>query len=190
MRKLVSKHEIKKQRRKNQVIVGGVLVFLMIVSTLGFAFQGGLSHDNSANSEGGIVNYNGYEFVNSNGLWVLGNFAFRNNPQQVENISSNINNYLSYREKPVYIYSEYEAAEIDVYTDMNQIAQRVQNACLSKEECNGDYPIKSCTDNFIIIKKSDNISIRQEDNCVYIEGPEEKLTGLADLFLFKVLGIK
>ncbi len=192
MRKIETKREREGKRRRNQIIVGVVLVFVMLFSTLGFAFQnfyftGG---DADSDSSEGKVTYNDFEFTNVNGLWVLGNFVFKNTPQQVQDVGTGLKSIDNYQGKPLYIYSENEEAEIEVYVNLGQVAERVQKACIEGEECSTNLPVKTCTDNFIIIKQTNNTVIRQENNCVYIEGTQENLVALADQFLFKILGIK
>ena len=68
----------------------------------------------------------------------------------------------------------------------------MQRACPEDVICESgeDLPVKTCSDNFIIIKESNTSSIRQENNCVFIEGQKEELTALADQFLFKTFGIR
>jgi len=82
MRKIVSKEDEDKKRRRNQFVVGGILVLIMVLSTLGFALQG-----NSGSGNVEKVIYNNFEFVNQNGFWFLASgdtyFVFRNNPRQV-----------------------------------------------------------------------------------------------------------
>ena len=190
MRKIISGHERKRTRRRNQIIVGVILVFVMVVSTLGFAFQGGNLGDNQGSDSSNNMVYNDFEFVNQNGLWVLGSFVFKNVPQQVEDIGAGLKDIDNYQGRPLYIYSESEEAEIEISVNLGQVAQRIQEACLEGLECSGDFPVKTCEDNFIIIKESNNSMISQENNCVYIEGVKEELTGLADQFLFKILGIR
>jgi hypothetical protein len=190
MRKIISGYQRKRNQRRNQIIVGVILVFVMVFSTLGFAFQGGGGGDLGDNQAGNTAEYNGFEFVNQNGLWVLGSFVFRNLPQQIEDIGFGLNDINSYQGKPLYIYSEDEGAEIEISVNIGQVAQRVQKACVEGSDCQGDFPTKTCEDNFIIIKESSTSMIIQENNCVYIEGSKEDLVGLADQFLFKILGIR
>lgn len=163
----------------------------MVISVLGFALQGfGSGNTDTEDSSVNNIEYNGFEFVNQNGLWVLGNFIFRNVPQQVEDIgfvSSTINDYQG---KPLYISSESDEAELEIYINIGNIALRIQKACTEEEECSGDFPVKTCTDNFIIIRESNISNIMQQDNCVFIEGDSEDLTKLTDQFLFKILGIR
>ena len=96
MRKIISRYERGRTRKRNQIIVGAILVFVMLGSILGFAFQGGNflgnfgGDGNTGSGSSNKVVYNDLEFVNQNGLWVLGSFVFRNVPQQVEDFSVNL----------------------------------------------------------------------------------------------------
>ena len=188
MRKFISKNEREKGTKRKQIIMGVALTFLMIFGILGFALQGG-GGQGDENSLDNVV-YNGYEFINQNGLWVLGTFTFKYTPQQVEDIGFNLKDINNYQGKPVYIYSESEEAWSEINVNLGQIVQRVQNACIENENCSGNFPVKTCEDNFIIIKENNNSMITQDNNCVYIEGLQENLTKLADQFLFKILGIR
>jgi hypothetical protein len=50
--------------------------------------------------------------------------------------------------------------------------------------------VKTCQDNFIIIRESNVSSISQDSGCAYISGPSENMTQLADGFLLKVIGVQ
>ncbi|RPH39460.1 MAG: hypothetical protein EHM87_24055 [Burkholderiales bacterium] len=187
MRSIIQKE---KSRRTNQIALGIILAIVMFISVLGYSFQGG----NTTDSE--KVVYNGFEFTSQNGLWFLemGNiqFSFLYNPHQTERIGTNINYLDSYSGKPLYVYSENREAESEIYRNLfyqNRIVQRIQYACLNEDECKGNFPIKTCSDNFILIKESNQSRITQNENCISIEGPEEELTKLTDEFLFKILKV-
>lgn len=189
MRKIISKQEENKKRKRNQFIVGFILIFIMFFSVLGYSLGGRTSEDSNK------INYNGFEFTEENGFWSLNignfNFLFRYNPEQVEKIYSEIKSLDNYYQKPLYTSSEDIEAEREIYTNLDQIALRMQPACLEGEECVGEnMAVKTCADNFIIIKKSNISSIIQEENCVFIKGPYENLTKITDEFLFKTLGIE
>lgn len=197
MRKIVLREDGAKRKKRNQVILGVFLAFIMVASTIGFALQfhsGFGSTDSGLNpGSGNEIEYNGFRFVNQNGLWVLGNFVFKYTPQQVPDIGldSGIKSFSNYQGKPAYVYSEDEEAEIEIAVNLGQIAQRVQKACPEGIVCNEDLPVKTCSDNFIIIRENNKSnSITQKENCVFIEGGKEQLTALADQFLFKTLGIR
>lgn len=192
MRRIASRHEEGRKRRRNQITIGVILIFVMVIGTLGFALQGFGSGNTDTGDDSSVNNieYNGFEFVNQNGLWVLGNFIFKNVPQQVEDIgfvSSTINDYQG---KPLYIDSESEEAELEIFINLGNIALRTQRACIEERDCEENLPIKTCTDNFIIIRESNMSNILQQDNCVFIEGASGDLTQLTDQFLFKILGIR
>ena len=92
----------------------------------------------------------------------------------------------------MYIYSENSDAETEIYRNLfyqKSIVQRVQSACLEGEECSGDLPIKTCEDNFVLIREGLEDKIFQNNNCVFIESAGENLTMLSDEFLFKLLKI-
>src|SRR4030043_218564 len=191
MRKIISKAEEDKKKRRNQFIVGGGLILVMFLSILGYSTM----KDKKENNE--KIIYNEIEFTKESGLWIaeIGNFqfSFKYNPEEIEKTNSQLNSLNSYYEKPLYIYSEDTGAETEIYRNLfyyNQIVQRIQNPCLEedKEKCGENLPIKNCEDNFIIIRESNNTEIKQQENCVFIEGKKEDLTKLSDGFLFKITG--
>lgn len=191
MRKITSKYKEDKKKRRNGMIIGLILVGVMLFSVLGYAFRG--EGDNNV----GKIDYNGFEFIEQNGFWFTDienlQFSFRYNPQQVEEINSELKYLNNYYGKPLYISSENSEAELEIYRNLfyqTQIVQRMQSACLDEKECDENLPVKTCVDNFIIIKKNNISGIIQEKNCVFIQGREENLTQITDEFLFKILGIR
>ncbi len=194
----MSKQAEKKRDRRKQFAVGGVLIFLMFFSTLGYAFQ---SFGGDGSQEDGenlpTINYNGFEFKEQNGFWILNkegsNFIFRKNPNQVTKINTVISPLNSYLNKPLYIYSESIEAESEIRTNLIQIVNGIENACLEGEGCVENVSVKTCEDNFIIIKEKiegESTGIIQENNCIFIRGGKTELTELSDGFLFKLLGVE
>lgn len=191
MRKIFSKEEEAKRTRRNQFLIGGAMILVMLASVLGYAF----GRDQTANSSEKII-YNGLEFTKQSGFWnvVLGGyqFSFKYNPKEAEKVSSSLNLLGSYSGKPLYLLIENTEAGLEIYRNLfyqNQIVERIQDACLTGEKCDKNSPVKTCESNFIIIKESDNNAIRQQQNCVFIEGNMSNLTELSDGFLFKITGI-
>ena len=158
----------------------------MLFSVLGYGF--GSQESEEGNKK---IIYNGFEFKSSGGFWVLeiGNmqFAFKYNPNEVERIDVELASLDKYYQKPLYINSENKEAEFEI-RNLNQVVLRKQYACLD-EECEEDLPIKTCEDNFIIIREANNSNIIQDNNCVFILGPQENLTKITDEFLFKIIGV-
>jgi hypothetical protein len=190
MKRLIPRGEEERKAKKKQIIIGVSLAFIMTLSVLGFALQGGRGNQDENSSD--KVIHNGFEFTYINGLWVIDNFAFRYNPEQVPDIGFGLKDATLYQGFPAYIYSESSEAETEAGINLRLLAERVQRACINEEgiECSEDLPIKTCEDNLIIIRENNISSIRQENNCVYIEGQEEELVELVDQFLFKILRIR
>ena len=192
MRKIISKQEEARKKKRNQLIVGFALIFIMLLSVLGYSFSGG-------NKSTTKIEYNGFNFIKQDDFWILNmknfNFIFKNNPNQVEKINSDLKNLENYYGKPLYMYSKNYDAELEIYKNLfyyNQIVQRMQDACLegNQTDCDETLPVKNCEDNFIIIRERNETKIIQENNCVFIEGKQEELTKITDEFLFKILGIE
>lgn len=191
IKRLVSKEEVEKRRKRNQIITGIVLAFLMILSTLGFALQSGPRNTGNSGDSTDKLKYNGFEFSYNNGFWVLGNFVFKYNPRETPDLGFGLKDETHYRGIPLYVYSEDEDAKTEMIINLGQIAERVNEACPSGFQCSDqNLPIKTCTDNLIIIREGNSSSIKQQENCVYIEGQRTELVKLTDQFLFKILGIK
>ena len=197
MRKIISKHEEGKKRKRNQLILGVFLIFVMFGSVLGFVIPFG-TNGGAIQGEGqtptlNTINYNGFEFTEQNGFWILNlndnNFVFRYNPNQIENITPELNSLNDYYGKPLYVYSESIEAESEIYTNLFLFVEKIENACLKGERCNENLSIQTCEDNFIIIKESEDNKIVQENNCVFIQSNKEDLAKFTDEFLFKLLDI-
>ena len=200
MKKIRTKSSEAKRQKRNQIIVGIILIFVMFGSVFA-VIVGSFGKDKDSKN----IEYNGIEFVEQNNFWFASkdnfNFVFKNNPKQVEEIDSNINSFNNYKNKPLYFYSDNYEAEVEVLRNFfyqNQIVQRVQSACLNKEAdifnltsaCETDSPIKNCADNFIIIRESNNTGIVQNENCVFIYGERDNLTKITDEFLFNAFEIR
>ena len=191
MRRIGSKRKEEKKQKRNQLFVGVVLALILFLSIFGYSFRGG--EDAGSNK----IIYNGYEFVERSGFWFTEidglEFSFRYNPNETEKIDSNLNPLDNYYGLPLYIFSEDIESESEIYRNLlyqNSIIQRMQLACLEGEECEDEeLPVKTCEDNFIIIRESNITKVVQEDNCVFIDGKIEDLTRITDGFLLKIIGI-
>jgi hypothetical protein len=191
IRKLVSKEVENKKKKHNQLIAGIVMVAVMFFSVLGYSLIGNVNNNGTSEK----INYNGLEFTKENGLWstTIGSykFSFKYNPNEINKTNSELNLLNSYSGQPLYFSSN--GAESEIVRNLfyqNQIVQRVQYACVEGETCIADYPIKNCSDNFIIIRESDNTKVEQQQNCVFIQGEKEDLIKLTDSVLFKIIGIQ
>ena len=189
IKRIVSKSEQEKKRKRHSMIIGIILIIVMFGSVFGIVLNS-FGGDSSGKNK---IEYNGYKFLNENGLWRVSvgetNFIFRYFPTQTNNITTNLKNVNNYYNRPLYVFSEDLESEAEVYRNLQQIASRMQSACFNNETCKGDFPIKTCADNFIIIKNGTE-EITQIENCVYIIGEKQELSKLTDSFLYDILDIK
>lgn len=202
MRKIVSAREVEKRNKRNQLIVGIILVSLLLFSVLGYAFQGrDNSNDSSENEENnGKFTYNGFEFTYQNGFWAadyLDSFLlFSYSPTDGQMIGfQEMNKSLEeYSNKTVYIYSNNLnniAAETELKMNLLAITKDITKVCLEGEDCQDlSLPVKTCEDNVIVIKESSEQKLSYDNNCVIISGEQESLIRLVDEFLFKLFKIK
>ncbi len=194
MQKIITKEEKLKKEKRNQLIVGGILILLMLLSTLGYALTGRSDTNSSVK-----VNYKGISFVKNSDYWL---FSYNGNdfstgyyPEETKNISfSNKLTLTDYTKKPLYFVSESGQPNTEIVRNLNNIILRLQPACLLSSDCSGNYPIKDCSqDNIIIIKmpvNNESENIYQSEKCVFITVSEQEETRYADAFLFSILGIK
>ena len=188
IRKITSKQDEEKKSRRNQIIVGIVLVVLMLFSILGYSFG-----TNSGTNTSQIIKYNGYEFTNSGGLWNLNIggtiFSFVSHPKDAYKTDSSLKSLTSYYGKPLYLYSESQDAESEIYRNLYSVSQKIEYACPTGEICDAGVQEKACADNFIIIREKDNTRISQDEGCIFIEGSQEDLAKIVDGFLLKIMGV-
>jgi len=189
MRKIISQEEKSKKDRRNQFIIGIILVLVMLFSVLGYSF--GTSEEEIQNLD--TVYYGNYKFLKSNGIWKIdlyGKQLYFNNFPNETILTNEINLLNSYQNLPLYIYSNNSNVDLELYRTLGQFVQRMQNACPANKTCEQDFPIKNCENNFIIVQESSENNIRQENKCVFVEGKKEDLLRMTDEFLFKVFSIK
>jgi hypothetical protein len=193
MRKIITRESENKKKKRNQLMIGIILVVVMGLSTIGYSLSSGSKTEDSSSS----IIYNNIQFTKSAGLWYSkvndATFSFAYNPNEVNKTSSSLNLISTYSGKPLYIYSESSNAATEIYRNLvysNSIVLRMQEACPEGQTCTVDMPTKNCTNNFIIIKTANESSIRQNDNCVFIYGKGEDLVKQTDSFLYRITGIQ
>ncbi len=196
MRKIIPKHKEEKKNRMKQLLVGGILIFVITASILAYSFGFSEKAEKTEGSSNKKIIYNGLDFIQQNDFWFteISNlqFFFKYNPQEAEDVKINyitktINDYYG---KPLYINSENIESEYEIYRNLDQIILRRQYACLENQTCEKEFPVKTCDDNFIIIEEKNESKITQDENCIFIQGKKEDLTKLTDRFLFRILGVQ
>jgi hypothetical protein len=194
MEKLMTREMKDKKKQRNQLIVGGILIALMLMSTAGYALS-----DKEGNSPGvKKVNYNGIDFLQDDSeYWNFKlngyDFVTQYNPEDTKEIKNYNRKLLNdYSNEPLYFVGEANAGFSEIEMNLARFVLRIRPACMTSN-CSGDYPIKSCSeDNLIIFEEANETfseGILQDKNCIFIKTNELNQTKYADSFLFGVLGI-
>jgi len=185
MRRIESQVEIDRKKRRNQIVIGIVMIGLLVIAPLGYSLISGDREEVSDVSEFGI------DFVRQNGIWVSsfdgGTFGFQKLPSEVEHVDVNVSLSLGdYASEPLYFVNPGESVP-EVLANLGQYVLRYQEACLDNETCGDDLPLKDCGSNLIIFEGGEDDLVYQNESCVYIVGDA---VGGTDAFLYEVLGIK
>lgn len=198
IKRLESKEKRRKKEKRNQFILGAVLIFVMFASVFGIVFSYSLGSSSSTATPNSDIDYRGYKFNIGYGYYntSLGNakfyFSLEPNATDLLPVEVNLSKKISdYSGKEVYVSSSSYTPYRELAQNLNQFVMRIQEACAKGEPCpDKTLPTKDCTDNLIIIKNSTTNKIYEKDNCVYIEGNQRDILTLTDEFLLKIIGIK
>ncbi len=185
MRKIVTQNEIDRRKKRNILIIGLLMIFLMVFSSIAYSFL-----DNSKKSDENVVVEKGLTFYRYGDNWrtqIDGQlFEFIYLPSETEEL--NINGTFSFSDYfgKVLYYNELNEGTYEVLKNLNGVYQRGQEACVFNETCAKDVPVKTCSDNLFIFKESEENNVYKSQNCVYIIGDPVKG---ADALLYKLLGV-
>jgi hypothetical protein len=187
MKSINSRKKSQERVKSNTQLMGMVMLTLMVLSIAGFAFLsgGGTSSSGNVNPE---VQEDGHLGFSNQGFWVVNiggqQLGFSNSPDSVVNVSVDINDSINdYIGQAIYYSGDFEIREEFART-INPFIGDFREACLGK--CSEDLPEKTCSDRMIIWdKESSSNSVRQEENCVFIDGDLKSV----DAFLYKLLGL-
>ena len=198
MRKIISKERLAKKTQRNQLIVGGIMVLMMILGTAGYAF---MSNEGGTKTNTGseFIDYQGIRFFKGSSYWsfTYDNQAFvtGNNPNEtIGTVGSTTKTVSNYKDKVLYFVTDSGEPNIEVGRNLAYTVKRIGMACIPGEDCLGNFPVKDCNiDNIIIVReplKNESEGISQKGNCVFITANYDNQTKYADSFLFDILGIK
>ena len=185
MRKIQTQANIDKKKRKDQIVIGVVMISLLVISTLGYSLVGRNNEEDSSVQDFGI------EFFYENGFWKTvfddNIFVFKNLPSEVSDIDVNISVSLGQYSGQVLYFVNPNAGASEILNNIGGYIVRYQEACINDDDgCNDDFPMKNCDSNLIIFENGNSSKVYQNDSCVFIVGDPLRAT---DAFLYKVLQI-
>jgi hypothetical protein len=196
MNKIITKEQRERKNQRNQLIVGGILIFLMVLAVFGYALT--VNDNNSSSLK--KIKYKDINFVknpDSLDYWQFQyqgyNFITKYNPKEVENISFfSYIGIMDYANKPLYLVGNDGENNMETVRNLNSFVLRIAEACIDKN-CSGNLPIKNCSiDNIIVIREpmeNEKERVYQEEKCTLIIANYENMVRYEDAFLFKTLGI-
>ena len=194
MQRIITREEQAKKTKRNQLIIGIILILLMAMSTVGYALS-----SRETKSDNNKIKYNGIEFIKNSDYWQFTtqgyNFITKYNPKETENVSVGFvyTKLKDYADEPLYFAGNFQEPIFELKRNIYPFALRIQDACMQGVNCSLEsLPKKNCSsDNVIVLQESydKKESIHQEDKCIFISANIENQTIYADAFLFKILGI-
>lgn len=189
-KKLVSKEAEKKKQKRNQYILVGVMVVIMMGSIFGL-IAGTTTQNSNSNIKykGHTLQTNGYFYNMTIGAKT---FYFSNNPNDLK-INYKIDSMPTPSQlanQPLYLDAVASTPSQEIYQNFYGFSQRIQAACFEGSNCTDNaLPVKNCTENMIIIKQSSENRIYTQDKCTFIEGTSQDLNKLTDIFILKLFGL-
>lgn len=185
MRKIKTQEELDKIKRRNAVIIGLTLIFLLVISSLGYSIMSREPEESS------FVDYGPYRFFRVSDYWVLKTeeleLSFSNLPNELENITlEGEYNLMDYYNEPIYLVNANVGAN-ELLSILGRYALRYQEACINESDCIEDLPLKDCSENvFIFIDSNEENKVYKNESCVYIKG--DQIKGV-DKLLYALLNI-
>ena len=181
MRKIKSQEQIDKEKSRNIRMMSFFMLLVMILGTMGFAFSGGFGFSDNSDSVNADTDEQEFVFNQPVILYQNERIPITMEKKFVEDVSVNINFDINrYSGNILYV----DAEDFVVSEIQNTIGKfsNIRRACYGK--CESDLPEKTCNDNLIVFKKADENIVKQEKNCVFIDGSLKAV----DAFIYKVFG--
>jgi hypothetical protein len=196
MRKIKSEEDLARSQRRNNIVLGVVMIGLLVLSSVGYSVM------SADNDKAYAAEELGFKFVRSGGFWVTevnGEvFHFEYLPSEIADVEVNLSLGLdNYRNEVLYLVGSGDGAS-EILNNLNGYILRYQGACLGDAvdlnnqtyvvpvgECDGDFPVKACDNNLIVFEEGDGLRVYSDESCVYVVGDLRS----TDAFLYKILGI-
>jgi len=176
LKKIRTQEEIATAEKKKIRWISGILLFILIASTLGFALMSG---EKTTNNQNQAVASNG-KFMASFGSNTL---YFTNNMSDIENVSIDVNRTLNdFYGNRVYLDTNNSYVYSEIYSILGNYVQKITIACYGS--CEKDLPEKSCNDTIIVFRQAAENKVYENGNCTFIEGDLKAV----DAFLYKTFG--
>jgi len=179
MRRIETPEQIDRRKKRNARIGSIIMLLILVVSSLGYAFMSSDSESNTGGGSGKAYGVGDRWAIDMNG----GTIYFAYPPENLTDIIVDTNLSLQdYYQKPLYISSDSALVGSEVSYSLGKYVERVQSACYGN--CSLDYPDKDCDSNLIVFKESNQSRVFQKQNCIFVDGDLRAV----DAFLYRIFG--
>lgn len=176
MRRILSEAEVERKRKRNAKIMSLVMLSILLLSSVGFAFSYYSTNDNGQVSEENSLGYGTIQ-VGENTIYLHYPLS------DVMNVSIESQKTIEeYYGNNVYVSSEGSVVFQEIYSSIGNYASKVQEACYGN--CSLDLPEKDCTQNLIVWRDSGENRIYEKEKCVFIDGDLRAV----DAFIYRLFG--
>jgi hypothetical protein len=181
MRKIMSGVELERKERRRIRALSLFMLLILLGSTAGFAFISYQQDTPATPKEGEVQDFgNGWQL-----RWQGQTFSLRASPQAVADIPVSTTHTLdNYAGAVLYVDAESDAILTELKSTLGRYSSRFQSACYGA--CTRDLPEVNCSANVIVWSGAEEGSVRQEENCVFIEGDIRAV----DAFIYRTLGVQ
>lgn len=184
---------VKPKKRNFSAVIVGIIIFIMIFSSIAIAFFNSLDPgDNSS------VEYNGFKFRNEGGGWFVniggGEYGFEYLPDGLGGINSADLSMVEFGVGDYILFdpSEFSGADYEINRLRGFFAAKggfVSLGCIKEEGCNG-FPVKSCDNaRAVLLRRGENTQIYKENNCVVLESRDGDEIAVINRFMYGILGV-
>ncbi|MBS3066632.1 hypothetical protein J4205_02295 [Candidatus Pacearchaeota archaeon] len=112
-------------------------------------------------------------------------------PEETESINADAISISELSGKPIYFVNSDPASANEILYNIGRYATRYQDVCLKDLNCtNSDNIVKTCDDNLIVFKESDEDSVKRDNNCLFINYSPGNEVLVGNRLIFKALGVQ
>ena len=185
MRRIKSQEQIEMEKARNVKIMSGFMLAVLLLGTVGYAFSGSFdSNSDDGNNNGNVDENSDVGFVQPTINYGNQNIPITLKKGDVKGIQVNIQKSLSdLSGKTLYLdFEEENYLASEIQRSIGLFVSDIRRACYGT--CESDLPERTCEDNMLVFRKSEEDIVRQENNCIFIDGDLKAV----DAFIYHVFG--
>ncbi len=177
-----TRDEKERRQKRNRQIGSIILLLILVLSTLGFAFLSGSPID-SGNSDNNNPEVEKLETDKISFNYAGENFNLLSSYLDVKNVSINFTkNIGDYANRIIYVDSKNDGISQELGLTIGKFAARMQKGCYGK--CEENLPERNCTDDIIVWREFGENRVYQNESCIFIDGDMKTV----DAFIYNLFG--